>query len=49
MIKASKNIQNFCHYYNKTIKVQLSYLNFKWDEYMKTEFKGVIIDKDKEE
>ncbi|CAD8204206.1 unnamed protein product [Paramecium octaurelia] len=49
LMKSTKNIQAFCKYYNQTIKMQLSYLNYKWDEYMKQEFKGLVIDKDKEE
>ncbi|CAD8124416.1 unnamed protein product [Paramecium sonneborni] len=49
MMKSTKNIQTFCKFYNQTIKTQLSYLNYKWDEYLKQEFKGLVIDKDKEE
>ncbi|CAD8121097.1 unnamed protein product [Paramecium sonneborni] len=49
MIKATKNIQQFCKYYNQMMKIQLSFLNYKWDEYMRQEFKGLVIDKDKEE
>ncbi|CAD8204654.1 unnamed protein product [Paramecium pentaurelia] len=49
MIKATKNIQQFCRYFNQMMKIQLSYLNYKWDEYMRQEFKGIIIDKEKEE
>ncbi|CAK68645.1 unnamed protein product (macronuclear) [Paramecium tetraurelia] len=49
MVKATKNMQQFCRYYNQMMKIQLSYLNYKWDEYMRQEFKGIIIDKEKEE
>ncbi|CAD8193486.1 unnamed protein product [Paramecium octaurelia] len=49
MVKATKNMQQFCRYFNQMMKIQLSYLNYKWDEYMRQEFKGIIIDKEKEE
>jgi len=47
--KSAINFQRFCRWYNKSIKIQLSYLNYKWDEFIRQEFKGMTMDKDKEE
>ncbi|CAD8065308.1 unnamed protein product [Paramecium sonneborni] len=45
----TKTIQRFCKSYNNMFYVQLSYLNYKWDEYIKNCFKGNMTEKEREE
>ncbi|CAD8062432.1 unnamed protein product [Paramecium sonneborni] len=49
IITQTQTIQKFCKWYNHNFQVQLSYLNYKWDEYLKQSFKGQMTEKDREE
>ncbi|CAD8157291.1 unnamed protein product [Paramecium pentaurelia] len=49
IVNKTQTIQRFCKWYNHNFQVQLSYLNYKWDEYLKQSFKGQMTEKDREE
>ncbi|CAD8151005.1 unnamed protein product [Paramecium pentaurelia] len=49
IIIKTETIQKFCKLYNNMFYVQLSYLNYKWDEYLKQCFKGNMPEKEREE
>ncbi|CAD8155752.1 unnamed protein product [Paramecium octaurelia] len=49
ILTKTQSLQSFCRWYNHNFQVQLSYLNYKWDEYLKQSFKGQMTEKEKEE
>ncbi|KAM3131017.1 hypothetical protein pb186bvf_016829 [Paramecium bursaria] len=47
--KAARTIQESCLIYNKNTLIQLSYLNIKWDQFLLQQYKGTVVDKEREE